>query len=328
MNNFRRSLRDNTNRHALILTHSLSRFTFPRCVLHSDNPWLWDIQLSSRDFCEIIAKVMSLIRWLFSWFQSFTRTTRRLLWQQTSGHHALVTNDDFSRLQVTIHALVTKLQATLVRPTPHMRVLHALSLWQEITDTTDRAILTIATLFFPHGENTRLDTHTQTHSATAVTTYATFDFRDSSSVRSSLSSTPRYFPEAYLKLLAFQQCHQQLRRLLSYELFCQYYSSRLFHVSLNDLGKIKVLLSISAFVTFIQSPAVSHSISQRQVLTCIAFYSIRSCPLCLAISTRLAKSTPRPSKTKQTETFSNSHFRKFTDIANMLRNGRDATPPP
>ena len=33
---------------------------------------------------------------------------------------------------------------------------------------------------FPLGENTRLDTHTQTYSATAVTTYAAFDFRDSS----------------------------------------------------------------------------------------------------------------------------------------------------
>ncbi len=119
INNFRRSLPDNTNRHTL--------YSHTRCLgLHSQDvryiviiSGLWDIQLSSRDFCEIIAKVMSLIRWLFSWFQSFTRTTRRLLRQQTSGHHALVTNGDFGRLLVTIHALVTKLQATRATNTAH-----------------------------------------------------------------------------------------------------------------------------------------------------------------------------------------------------------------
>ena len=62
MNNFRRNIPNNTNRHAFILTHSLSRFTLPRCALHSDNPGLWDIRLSSRDFCETIAKAMSLIK--------------------------------------------------------------------------------------------------------------------------------------------------------------------------------------------------------------------------------------------------------------------------
>ncbi len=39
-------------------------------------------------------------------------------------HHALVTSGDSGRL--------------LVRPTPHMRALHALSLRQANTDTTDR----------------------------------------------------------------------------------------------------------------------------------------------------------------------------------------------
>ncbi len=70
MNNFRRSIPDNTNRHALILTHSSSRFILPRCALHSDNPGLWDIQLSSRDFCESNAKVMSLINRLFLGFRA------------------------------------------------------------------------------------------------------------------------------------------------------------------------------------------------------------------------------------------------------------------
>ncbi len=107
MNNFRRCLPENTNRHALHShTNSLSRFTLPRCALYY--PGLWDIQLSSRVFCEIIAKVMSLIKRLFSWFPSFTRTTLRMLRQQTSGQHALVTSDDSGRLPITIHALVTK----------------------------------------------------------------------------------------------------------------------------------------------------------------------------------------------------------------------------
>ncbi len=94
MDNFRRSLPDDTNRHALILTHSLSRFTLPRCALYSDNPGLWDIQLSSRDLCETTAKAMSLTRRPFSWLLSFIRSTRRPHRQQTSGHHAPVTNGD------------------------------------------------------------------------------------------------------------------------------------------------------------------------------------------------------------------------------------------
>ncbi len=129
MNNIRSSLPDNTNRHALIRTHSLSRFTLPRCALHSDNPGLWDMQLSSRDFCEIIAKVMTLIRRVFLGF----------------------------------------------------RASHGLP--------------------FPTRGNARLDMHTQTHSAAAVMMYAAVDFRDSSSVRSSLSALNANFLRPLLSFL-------------------------------------------------------------------------------------------------------------------------------
>ncbi len=182
MNNFRRSLPDNTNRHALILTHSLSRFTPPRCALHSDNPGLWDIQLSSRDFFECNAKVMSLIKSAISWFQGITRTTWRLLWQQTSGHHALVTSGDSGRLPVNIHALVTKLQTTRATGLAHTQSLS--DHWQTDSDFQSLGCR------FPQ-EETQGWTHTHRHSATAMTTYAAFDFRDSSSVRSSPLSALR-----------------------------------------------------------------------------------------------------------------------------------------
>ncbi len=83
----------------------------------SDNPGLWDIQFSSWDFCESNAKVMSLINRLNLGFRASHDVREGT---QTSGHHAPVTNSDFGRL--------------LMRLTPHMRVLHALSLWQAITD--------------------------------------------------------------------------------------------------------------------------------------------------------------------------------------------------
>ncbi len=65
----------------------------------------------------------------------------------------------------------------LVRPTPHVRALHALSLRQaNMTRQTD-SDFHYRCSFVPHGENTRLDTHTQTHIATAVMTHAASDFR-------------------------------------------------------------------------------------------------------------------------------------------------------
>ncbi len=162
MNNVRKSLPDNTNRHTLILTHSLSSFTFPRCALYSDNPGLWDIQLSSRDFwlfCEIIAKVMSLLKRLFLGF-----------W----ASHELCEDGFGSRLQVT----------TLKWPTAIQQASHATNTAQacsarfhfdkRITDLltrqTDRqtAIFTIAALF-SLGENTRLGhAHTDTQHGSCV----------------------------------------------------------------------------------------------------------------------------------------------------------------
>ncbi len=169
MNNFRRSIPDNTNRHDLILTHSLSRFTLPRCGLYSDNPGLWDIQFSSWDFCESNAKVMSLIKSASSWFQGITRTTRRLIRQQTSGHHNLVTSGDSGRLPVTIHALVTKLQATHATGLAHACIACAARFIAMTSDhwQTDRqtAIFTIAGLFPTRGNTTG---HTHSHSVTAV----------------------------------------------------------------------------------------------------------------------------------------------------------------
>ncbi len=112
-----------------------------------------------------------------------------------------MTNSDCGRLPVTIHALVTKLQATRATNTTHACAACFIADKRSLTRQTDSDFHYCYSLF-PPGENTRLDTHTQTHSATAVTTYAGFDFRDSSSVRSSLSSAPRYFPRP-LKQLSF-----------------------------------------------------------------------------------------------------------------------------
>ncbi len=121
----------------------------------SDNPGLWDIQFSSWDFCESNAKVMFLIKSASSWFQGITRTTRRLLWQQTSGHHALVTSDDSGRLPVTIHALVTKLQATRATGLARTQSLMTSDYhWQ------DRQRFSLSLGCFPHEETRRLDTHT------------------------------------------------------------------------------------------------------------------------------------------------------------------------
>ncbi len=125
---------------------------------------LWDIQLSSRDFCEINAKVLSLIKWLVlrftrRWFPSFDT--------QTSGHRAQVTNGDFGRL--------------LVRPTLHMRALHALLLWQAITD---KQRFSLSLYFFPlRGHRTG-----HTHSVTSCGDERCLDFRDTTSAWSSLSS--------------------------------------------------------------------------------------------------------------------------------------------
>ncbi len=125
----------------------------------SDTPGLWDIQLSSWDFCESNAKVMSLIKSASFWFYGITRTTRRLIRQQTSGHHALVTSGDSGRLPVAIHALVTKLQAT--HATGLARTQSLSDHWQTDSDFHYHWVVS----------HTRKHdwTHTHTHSVTAVT---------------------------------------------------------------------------------------------------------------------------------------------------------------
>ncbi len=146
---------------------------------------------SSRDFCEIITKVMSLIKRLVLRFRASHELREDCFdRQQTSGHHALVTNGDSGRL--------------LVWPTPHLCALHALSLWQAITDgQTDFNYRLVAV---SHTRKHRTG-HSHTHIVTAVTTYAAFDFQDSSSARSStFLPFQRFTP--LLKLLASRkQCH-------------------------------------------------------------------------------------------------------------------------
>ncbi len=63
--------------------------------------------------------------------------------------------------------------------------LHALSLCQAITDTTDRAIFTIAGLFPTPGNTTGHTTHTQRDSCVVE---RRFNFWDTTSERSSLFS--------------------------------------------------------------------------------------------------------------------------------------------
>ncbi len=104
-----------------------------------------------------------------------------------------------------------------------------------LTRQTER-FFTIAALFSHSGKTPDWDTHTQTHSTTAVSTYAAFDFRDSSRgfVFSTLQSFQRstLFSKAYLKRLAFRQCHlttqalPELRTLLPIQLSAAFTSRR------------------------------------------------------------------------------------------------------
>ncbi len=179
---------------------------------------------------------MSLIRRLFSWFLSFTRTTRRLLRQQTSGHHPLVTSGDSGRL--------------LVRTTQHMRALHALSLssdhWQDRqTEQFSLWLLFFSTRGKHHADWTRTHRHTvrQLWCDDRRTPPSTSGF-----VFSTLQSLQRstLFSKAYLKLLAFRQCHlttqasPELRTLLP---ILQLSAAKLSR--LTDDRQIKVPLSLS-----------------------------------------------------------------------------------
>ncbi len=117
----------------------------------------------------------------------------------------------------------------LVRPTPHMRALHALSLRQAKTDTTDRQRFSLSLLFFPHGENTRLDTHTQTHSATAVSLNTT----PTSGIRHLYAPACQRLTLTFCgRFLVFRQCHlttqalAELRTLLPIQLSAAFTSRR------------------------------------------------------------------------------------------------------
>ncbi len=91
----------------------------------------------------------------------------------------------------------------LMRPTPHMRALHALSLRQANTDTTDRAIFTIAALFSHTGKH---QTGTRTHRHTARQLCRWTPPPTSGFVFSTLQSFQRctLFSKVYLKLRAFR----------------------------------------------------------------------------------------------------------------------------
>ncbi len=174
---------------------------------------------------------MSLIIRLSSCFLSFTRTTQRWVRQQTSGHHTLVTNLD--------------------------------------PDTTDRAIFTIAALFSHTGKTPDWDTHTQTHSTTAVSLNAASDFWIH------LQHAP-VFPalHAIFEGLFKASCFPTVSLNNSGELFCQYYSSAAF-TSRRRQANQSSTVSLSAFTTFKYS-LLYFPISQRQYsnASIVARYSI------------------------------------------------------
>ncbi len=129
-----------------------------------------------------------------------------------------------------------------------MRALHAFASTSEsLTRQTDSDFHYRCSLFPTRGKHQTGHAHTDTQYDSCVV-----EHRLSGSVFSTLQpfSAPHYFRRPIsVKLLAFRQCHQQLRRLPSYELFCQHYSSQLLS-RLADDRQIKVPLSFSAFITF------------------------------------------------------------------------------
>ena len=181
----------------------------------------------------------------FSWFLSITWTTRRLLRQQPTDHLALVTSGDSGRL--------------LVRPTPHMRALHALSLWQAITDTTDSDFQYCWVVSHPrkhHWTRTHRHTARQLWWRTLPSTSGIHP-GDSSSVRSSLSSAPRYLarPLKQLSFLLFDSITNNLGVSRVTNFSANTTALGCFHVSWTTQAKSKFhCLSRSAFITFIQSP--------------------------------------------------------------------------
>ncbi len=152
-----------------------------------------------------------------SWFQSITRTTRRLLWQQTSGHHNPMTNGDFGRL--------------LMRPTPHMRALHTLSLWQVITDRqSDSHYRLVAVSHTRKCKTGHAHTHTHTHTARQLWRRTPPSTSGMRLLHVPVFSALHYL-QGPLKLLASgKQCH---KHQASPELwtFCQTTALSCFHVS-------------------------------------------------------------------------------------------------
>ncbi len=128
----------------------------------SDNPGLWDIQLSTWLSCEFNATVMSLFNRVVLVFMHHTRCMRRRFWLDIRYMRELSPGIG-SRLPVTIHALVTNDSAgysTCDRPRTH-----AIAITSDYSLTGQTAIFTI-TSHFPH-EETRDWTHTHTHTATS-----------------------------------------------------------------------------------------------------------------------------------------------------------------
>ncbi len=218
MNNFfRRSLPDNTNRHALVLVHTRCLGLHSQDVLYSVNPGLWDIQLSSRDFCEIIAKV----------FRS-PRSSDQRRFRQASGHHPR-TRDQATGYLCDQHR--TCVRCTLYR-------------WQAITDTTDRQRFSLSLGCFPPKE-TRLDTtHTQRDSC-VVERHFDFQGYDFWTVQPFQRFT--LFSEAYLACLIKASCFPTVSQTSGVSwvmnFLPNYTALSCFHVSCRQANQVPLSLS-------------------------------------------------------------------------------------
>ncbi len=198
----------------------------------------------------------------FSWFLSFTRTRRRLLRQQTSGNHALVTNDDSGRLPVTIHALVTKQQATRATNTAHC-VRCTLCCCQATTDTTDRQTdsdFHYRCSLFPHGEKTKLG-HAHTDSQRDSCVNRRTPLPTSGFVFNTLQSFQRstLFSQGLFKASCFPTVSLINPGLSRVSNSSANTALSCFYVSRTTKRQIKVLLSLSLglYSIRIQSPVFS-----------------------------------------------------------------------
>ena len=161
---------------------------------------------------------------------------------------------------------------------------------KQATDTTDRQRFSLSLLsLFPHGENTTLG-HAHTDSQRDSCVVECRFFWDTTSVHSSLSVLNANFLwpllsfSLYMTVSLTTQASPELRTFLPIlQLIC-------YHVS-RTTGKSKFhCLSLGLY----NIHTVSCIIPQRQLLMRYSFYSIRSCPLCSAIESRLTVKMPRP----------------------------------